>query len=195
MSNDYIAMCITIANSSKTTVGILSLCRPTQHQAAGKSQLYATKNYFSNIIDKQEETLEKLLNMLSLCTEEKLSERCNVLYLNFSRLWVSFHLKHKGRNPVSKSGQQFLDGNEVGQIKIGASSCKMQFNLPASQVALVVKNMPASAGDARDSCLTPGSGRSPGRGNGNPLQHSCLENPMDRGAWRAMINSLTKSQT
>ena len=55
----------------------------------------------------------------------------------------------------------------------------MQFNPPASQVALVVKNMPANAGDARDSCLTPGWGRSPGEGNDNPLQYSCLENTMD----------------
>ena len=47
----------------------------------------------------------------------------------------------------------------------------------------MVKNLPASAGDAGDSGLIPGSGRSPGEGNGNPLQYSCLENPMDRGAW------------
>ena len=46
----------------------------------------------------------------------------------------------------------------------------------------VVKNLPAHAGDARDMGLIPGSGRSPGVGNGNPLQYSCLENPMDRGA-------------
>ena len=47
----------------------------------------------------------------------------------------------------------------------------------------VVKNLPANAGDARDASLIPGSGRSLGGGNGNPLQYSCLENPMDRGAW------------
>ena len=47
----------------------------------------------------------------------------------------------------------------------------------------VVKNPPANAGNARDSGLTPGSGRSPGEGNGNPLRYSCLENPMDREAW------------
>ena len=51
----------------------------------------------------------------------------------------------------------------------------------ASQVVLVVKNPPANAGDARDKGLIPGSGRSPGGGNGNPLQYSCLENPTDRG--------------
>ena len=52
----------------------------------------------------------------------------------------------------------------------------------ASQVSLVVKNMPANAGDAKASGSIPRSGRSPGGGHGNPLQHSCLENPMDREA-------------
>ena len=51
----------------------------------------------------------------------------------------------------------------------------------------MVKNLPANAGDSRDAGLTPGSGRSPGGGNGNPLQFSCLENPVDRGAWRATV--------
>ena len=53
----------------------------------------------------------------------------------------------------------------------------------ASQVALVVKNLPANAGDIRDAGSIPGLGSSPGEGNGNPLQYSCQENPMDRGAW------------
>ena len=53
----------------------------------------------------------------------------------------------------------------------------------AFQVALVVKNLLANAGDIRDTGSIPGPGRSPGEGNGNPLQYSCLENPMDRGAW------------
>ena len=57
----------------------------------------------------------------------------------------------------------------------------------ASQVALVVKNPPASAGDPRDLGSIPGSGRSPGGGHGNPLQYSCLENPMARGAWWAVV--------
>ena len=50
-------------------------------------------------------------------------------------------------------------------------------------MALVVKNLHADAGDLRDMGFIPGSGRSPGETNGNPLQYSCLENPMDRGAW------------
>ena len=60
---------------------------------------------------------------------------------------------------------------------------------PAGSVA---HNPPASAGDAG---LIPGSGRSPGEGDGNPLQYSCLENPMGRGAWWATVHGVTKSQT
>ena len=56
----------------------------------------------------------------------------------------------------------------------------------ASQVALVVKSLPASAGDIRDVCLIPGLGRSLGKGSRNPLQYSSLENPMDTGAWQAV---------
>ena len=58
-----------------------------------------------------------------------------------------------------------------------------------------VKNSPANAGDLRDASLKPGSGRSPEEENGNPLQYSCLENPMDRGAWRAIVPGVEKSQT
>ena len=65
----------------------------------------------------------------------------------------------------------------------------------ASQVELVVKNPPANAGDVRDKGLIPGSGRFPGEGNGYPRQYSCLENPMDRGAWWATVHGVEKSQT
>ena len=58
----------------------------------------------------------------------------------------------------------------------------------ASQVALMVKKPPANAGDIRDAGSIPGLGRSPGEGNGNPLQY-CLENPVDRGAWQATVQS------
>ena len=59
----------------------------------------------------------------------------------------------------------------------------------------MVKNPPANAGDVRDSSLSRGSGRSPGGGHGNPLQYSCLENPMDRGAWQATVHRVPKSWT
>ena len=59
----------------------------------------------------------------------------------------------------------------------------------------VVKNLPAKAGDTGDVGSIPGLGRSPGAGNGNPLQYSCLENPMDRGAWQAIVHGVAKSWT
>ena len=62
-------------------------------------------------------------------------------------------------------------------------------------MALVVKNPPANAGDVRDSGWIPGSGRSPGGEDGNPLQYSCLEKTMDRGAWQATVHGVAKSQT
>ena len=65
----------------------------------------------------------------------------------------------------------------------------------ASQVVLMVKNLPANAGDIRNVGLIPGSGRSPGGGNGNPLQYSCLENPKDRGAWQAAVHSIGEPDT
>ena len=63
----------------------------------------------------------------------------------------------------------------------------------ASQVVVVVKNIPANAGDLRDVGLIPGSGISPGGGRGNPFQLSRLENPVDRGAWRAVVHGVAKS--
>ena len=71
-------------------------------------------------------------------------------------------------------------------------TCKKP-DLSCSQVVLVVKNPPANAGDRRDPGLTPGLGRSPGGRHGNPFQYSCLENPMDRGAWRAAVHGVAES--
>ena len=64
----------------------------------------------------------------------------------------------------------------------------------ASQVALVIKKLPANETDMRETGSIPGSGRFPGGGNGNSLQYSCLENPMDRGAWWAIIHRIAKIQ-
>ena len=60
----------------------------------------------------------------------------------------------------------------------------------ASQVALVVKNLPANAGDGGS---IPGPRKSPGEGNGNPLQYSCLKNPMDRGTWQSIVHGVAKN--
>ena len=65
----------------------------------------------------------------------------------------------------------------------------------ASQMLLAVKNPPANAGDVRNSSSIPGSGKSPGVGNSNPLQYSCLWDSMDRGAWQAPVHDTAKSQT
>ena len=59
----------------------------------------------------------------------------------------------------------------------------------------MVKNPTTNAGDVRNVDLIPGSGISPGGGYGNPLQYSCLENPMDRGAWRALVCRVAKSRS
>ena len=69
------------------------------------------------------------------------------------------------------------------------------FNSWASQVALVVKNLPANSGDIGDVVSIPGLGRSPGEGNHNPLRYFCLEHPMDRGAWWATVHGVTESDT
>ena len=62
-------------------------------------------------------------------------------------------------------------------------------------MVLVVKNLYANTGDARDKGSTPGLGRSPGEGNGKLLQYFCLENPMDRGAWCGTVNSVAELDT
>ena len=65
----------------------------------------------------------------------------------------------------------------------------------ASLMVLVVKNTPANAGDIEDAGLVSGLGRSPGGEHNNPLQYSCLEKPMDRGAWWAIVHKIMKSWT
>ena len=59
----------------------------------------------------------------------------------------------------------------------------------------MVKNLPCNVGDTGDVGSIPGSGRSPRGGHGNPLPYSCLENPMDREVWQAIVHGVTKSQT
>ena len=66
------------------------------------------------------------------------------------------------------------------------------FLISKSEIGSVVKNLPASAGDLGS---IPGLGRSPGGGNGNPLQYSWMDDPMDRGAWQAVVHGVTKTQT
>ena len=87
--------------------------------------------------------------------------------------------------------------NPPGTSATGSPSSAEAFcsHLTASQVVLPIKNPPANAGDLRDVGSIPGWGGSPGGGNGNPLQCSYLENPMDRGAWQTAVHGVAKSRT
>ena len=102
--------------------------------------------------------------------------------------------------PGKSHGQQNLVGytvHGVAKSRTWLSTFTFTFHTKngASQVALVVKNPPANAGDIGDMGSIPGWGRSPGGGHGNPLQYSCLEKLMDRGAWWATVHRIAKSQT
>ena len=96
-----------------------------------------------------------------------------------------------------------MDSTTAGQkyfFKIPGGSKKQNLNLACTSnylhsMALAVKNLPANAEDTRDLGLIPGSARSPGGGNGNPLQYYCLENPMDRGAGWATVHGVAESWT
>ena len=93
------------------------------------------------------------------------------------------------------SGAWWATVHEVKIIFIRKSSYYSFFSMLTFALALVVKNPPANAGELRDAGSIPGLGRSPGGENGNPLQYSCLESPMDREAWRATVHGVAKSQT
>ena len=80
----------------------------------------------------------------------------------------------------------------MGKLQTAHLWLQLDASLPGGAL---VRNLSANAGDARDTGLVPGSGRSHGGGNGNPLQYSCLGNPMDRGAWRAIVHWVEESQT
>ena len=92
--------------------------------------------------------------------------------------------KHGGAEPLFQKCTNIV---KAEALKLHPPSNKAGVSLGGS----MIKNPPVNAGDAGS---IPGSGRSPGEGNGNPLQHSCLKNPMDRGAWQATVQSVAKSQ-
>ena len=104
------------------------------------------------------------------------------LYLWASNpLWMSISLSIKRDSNCDDSFQYLLDAHYV-----------LGMGFPGGSV---VKNPLVNAGDKRDAGLIPGLRRSPGEGNGNPLQYSCLESPMDWGAWWATVHRVTKSWT
>ena len=106
-----------------------------------------------------------------------------------------------GHAGYQETGWQHRDiGKKAGRSRRQREMSLSEFAFPsvfqrASQVALVIKNPRADAGDARDAGSIPGLGRSLGGGHGNPLQYSCLENPMDRGAWWATVHGVAQSRT
>ena len=91
------------------------------------------------------------------------------------------------------TGEFWRDTNIQSQTLLGIKNAQLQ--TPRAQVALMVKNLPANAGDIRDTGSIPGLGRYPGEGLGNLLQYSCLENSMDRGAWWPTVYGVAKSRT
>ena len=99
--------------------------------------------------------------------------------------------KHKLIKKKIRESEHYMEIQDQGKLKLYSSYALTR----ASQVRLVVQNLPTRAGDIRDASSTPGSGRSPGGGNRNPLKHSCLEHPMDRDPWRATVHRVAKDWT
>ena len=93
------------------------------------------------------------------------------------------------------AGQATVHGVTKSRTRLKRLSTDAREATQAPQVALVVKNPPGNAGDTREAVSIPGSGRCPGEGNGNPLQYSCLENPMDGGAWWATVHWIADADT
>ena len=111
----------------------------------------------------------------------------------FATPWTA---AHKAPLSMGFSRQEYWSGvpspSPLFQMRRLKVNRKVSLLLRASLIAQLVKNPPASAGDAGS---VPGLGRSPGGGHGNPLQYSCLENPMDRGALWVTVHGVAKSQT
>ena len=107
-------------------------------------------------------------------------------------MWF-FKVKQLKENPITWENLKDLNLFSEEQLWAESQHIFLKDFLEYSCLGTVVKNSPAHAGDARDMGLIPGSGRSLGGGNGNPLQYSCLENSMDREAWWATVHGVTRS--
>ena len=116
---------------------------------------------------------------------------------NYFRAWLPtpVFLSGESHGQRSLAGYSPLGRKESETTEVTELAAYTLLLSGASQVALVVKNLPAYAGDIRDVCSIPGLRRSPGGGNGNPLQYFSLKNPMDKGAWRATVPRGAKSRT
>ena len=92
-------------------------------------------------------------------------------------------------------GLQSMVSQRVGHDLVTKQHLQRKTSIQAFQVVLVVKNLPANSKRQKRLGFNSGSGRCPGGEPGNPLQYSCLENPMNRGTWQATVHGVTKSQT
>ena len=120
----------------------------------------------------------KGLDLVNSVPKELWTEVCNTVQEAVIKT-IPKEKKSKKAKWLSEEALQIA--KERREVK-GKGEKKRYIQLRASQVVLVVKNLPASSGDLRDTGLIPELGRSPGGGNGNPLQYSCLKDPMNRGA-------------
>ena len=116
---------------------------------------------------------------------------CQALFCLLQLVFNSF-----SQNPVKQQPQHlcFIGEGKIVRLHFQNLIPEIWFqNL--SQVVLVRKSLPANPEDPRDTGSIPGIGGYPGEGNGNPPQYSCLENPLDRGAWQTSVHAVTSSQT
>ena len=111
------------------------------------------------------------------------------------RNWMRLGKLRKSRARAELGSWRNSSWRKRSRVGSFRSRVALQVTVMVSQVAPAVKNLPASVGELRDGSSIPGLGRSPGEGNGNPLHYSCLENPMDRGAWWVTVHRVTEGLT
>ena len=125
---------------------------------------------------------------------EKQISYINAYMWNLEKWYIWIYLQ--SRNRITDIENKLMVTKGGGTTwEIGIDIYTLPWIKWASQVALVVKSPPTNAGGVQDASSIPESGRSPGGGHGNPLQYSCLENPMDRGAWWTTVHTVAKTQT
>ena len=134
-------------------------------------------------------TTSALLIVMSLQLFFPLNTRATYCFHNYPVSCVCYISKAQGSIRALSWVWHFSSTSPFHSLSNCFTCCHL---CVASQVALVVKTLPANAGDIRDSSLIPGSGRSPGGGHGNPLWYSCLENPYGQ---RSLVHGVAKSQT
>ena len=118
----------------------------------------------------------------------------NHMDIHLSVLWIQLLIGCSGKSPIQRSEQQFMPALRCNTpVIMGNNIFLLNICIEGFPGGAVVENPPANVGDARDAGSIPGSGRSPGGGNGNALQCSCLGNSRDRGAWWATIHGVTES--